>query len=85
MWLPISTLSGELTSPPGASLSSVSLSSVEAATAAAHGKKKKKKRKPVTLGRGTLKLSKAGKGTLKIKLTSKGKHAFAHVKGKGCT
>jgi hypothetical protein len=76
-------LSGELSSPPGASLSSVSLSSVETATAAAHGKKKKKKRKPVTLGKGTLKLSKAGKGMLKIKLTAKGKHAFAHVKGKG--
>jgi hypothetical protein len=74
--------SGELTSPPGASLASVSLTSVDA-TAAAHGQKKKKKRKPVTLGKGTLKLSKAGKGTLKIKLTSKGKHALAHVKGKG--
>jgi hypothetical protein len=76
-------LSGEISSPPGASLASVSLSSAVPATMAAHGKKKKKKRKPVTLGKGTLKLSKAGKGTLKIKLTAKGKRALAHVKGKG--
>ena len=75
-------LSGEITSPPGASLSSVSLSSVDAA-AAAHGKKKKKARKPAILGRGTLKLSKAGKAILKIKLTAKGKRALAHVKGRG--
>jgi hypothetical protein len=74
-------LSGELSSPPGAKSSSVSLSSAE--LSAAHGKKKKKKRTPVTLGKGTLKLSTAGKGTLKIKLTSKGKRAFAHVKGRG--
>jgi hypothetical protein len=76
-------LSGEIASPPGASLSSVGLSGVDAAAAAAHGKKKKKVRKPVILGRGTLKLSEAGKGTLKIKLTAKGKRALAHVKGRG--
>jgi hypothetical protein len=75
-------LSGEISSPPGGSLASASLSSLEAVTSS-HGKKKKKKRKPVTLGKGTLKLSKGGKGTLKIKLTAKGKHALAHVKGKG--
>ncbi len=76
-------LSGEMSSPPGASLASASLSSVEATTSASHGKKKKKKRKPVTLGKGTLKLTQGGKGTLKIKLTAKGKRALAHVKGKG--
>jgi hypothetical protein len=76
-------LSGEITSPPGASLASASLSSVEVAAASAHGKKKKAKRKPLVLGKGTLKLSQAGKGTLKIKLTAKGKRALAHVKGKG--
>ncbi len=76
-------LSGEISSPPGASLASASLSSVEPATAATHGKKRKKKRKPVNLGKGTLKLSAAGKGTLEIKLTAKGRRALAHVKGKG--
>jgi hypothetical protein len=77
-------LSGELTSPPGATLSSVSSVSIEVASAAAHGKKKKKsKPKPVTLGTGSLKLVKGGKGTLKIRLNHKGRHALAHVKGKG--
>lgn len=77
-------LSGELTSPPGAALSSVSSVSIEVASAAAHGKKKKKRKsKPVTLGKGSLKLVKGGKGTLKIKLNHKGRHALAHVKGKG--
>jgi hypothetical protein len=74
-------LSGELTSPPGAKLSSVSSVSLEVASVAKHGKKKKKKQ--VTLGKGSLKLVKGGKGRLMIKLTSKGRHALAHLKGKG--
>lgn len=77
-------LSGELTSPPGAKLASVSSVSLEVASAAAHGKKKKKRKpKPVTLGKGSLKLVTGGKGTLKIKLNHQGRRALAHVKGKG--
>jgi hypothetical protein len=76
-------LSGELISLPGAKLSSVSSVSIEVASAAAHGKKKKRKPKPVSLGKGSLKLVTGGKGTLKIKLNRKGRHALAHVKGKG--
>jgi hypothetical protein len=72
------SLSGEL---PGQSGLSASLSS--ATFAAKHGKSKKKKHKPAPLGKGTLKLSKAGKGTLVIKLSSKAKHALGHVKAKG--
>jgi hypothetical protein len=74
-------LSGEL---PGQSGLSASLSSTTFAVK--HGKskkKKKKKHKPAPLGKGTLKLNKAGKGTLVIKLSSKAKHALGHVKAKG--
>ena len=54
-----------------------------AASASTHGKKKKKKSKPVLLGKGTLKLSKAGKGKLIMKPTRKGRRALRAVKHKG--
>lgn len=80
---------GELFSGPdlGTSASVAQLNAggaVLASSAATHGKKKKKKKaKPVLLGKGKLKLSKAGKGKLIIKPTSKGKRALRHVKAKG--
>jgi hypothetical protein len=56
---------------------------VAAEAAASHAKKKKKKkRKPVLLGKGKVKLSKAGKGKLILKPTAKGKRALGHFKGK---
>ncbi len=55
---------------------------VFAEVAASHAKKKKKKRKPVLLGKGKVKLSKAGKGKLILKPTAKGKAALGHFKGK---
>lgn len=78
---------GELFNQPDlAELTSLSPASTGVASIAAskgkHGKKKKK-HKPVSLGKGKLKLSKAGKGTLKIKLSSKAKHALKHVGPKG--
>jgi hypothetical protein len=76
------SLGGELTSPSG-TVASVSSVSIEVASAAAHGKKHKKKKKSLRLGRGSLKLPHGGKGTLRIKLTGKGRHALAHLKGKG--
>jgi hypothetical protein len=58
-------------------------SSLTALASSSHGKKKKKKpSKPILLGKGKLKMSKAGKGKLIIKPTAKGKHALANVKGK---
>ena len=53
-----------------------------ASSAATHGKKKKKKKAPVLLGKGKVKLSKAGKGKLILKPTAKGKHALSKLKGK---
>jgi len=55
---------------------------VAAEAAASHGKKKKKKHKPVLLGKGKVKLSKAGKGKLILKPTAKGRSALGHFKGK---
>lgn len=78
---------GELFSGPGglASLASVAPSNelgVVASSSSKHGKKKKKA-KPVLLGKGKFKLSKAGKGKLLIKLSSTAKKALSHVPSKG--
>jgi hypothetical protein len=79
-------LGGELFSEPGlGGIASVAATDgeVTAEAAASHGKKKKKKkRKPVLLGKGKVKLSKAGKGKLILKPTAKGKRALGHFKGK---
>ncbi len=79
------TTGGALLSGPGGLAGLASFTpgqqAVLAYSASGHGKKKQKK-KPVLLGRGTLKLTKAGKGTLVIKLTSKAKRALSHV-GRG--
>jgi len=78
-------LGGELFSEPGlGGIASVAAADgeVTAEAAASHGKKKKKKRKPVLLGKGKVKLSKAGKGKLILKPTAKGKRALGHFKGK---
>lgn len=75
------TATGDLlTTPSLATLSSAGAVTLELPASAA--KKSKKKKKPVLLGKGTLKLSKAGKGKLVIHFNAKGKHAFAHLKGK---
>ncbi|HEV2975512.1 MAG TPA: hypothetical protein VGX69_11060 [Solirubrobacteraceae bacterium] len=75
--------SGDLFNEPDfANLASVaSFGDVEAVatSAAKHGKKHKKK-KPVLLGKGSVKLSKPGKGELLIKPTAKGRRALAGVK-----
>jgi hypothetical protein len=78
---------GELLSGPDlgtiASVTPVGLGEALASSAASHGKKKKKKKAPVLLGKGKVKLSKAGKGKLILKPTTKGKHALSKLKGKG--
>lgn len=77
------TTSGDLLTGPG--LTGLSLvfpaQSPVLAYSARHGKKKKKK--PTLLGKGTLKLTKAGKGTLIIKLTGNAKRALSHVSKQG--
>ncbi len=77
---------GELLSGPGGLAGLASFTpgqpAVLAYSASGHGKKKHKK-KPVLLGKGTLKLTKAGKGTLVIKLTSKAKRALSHIGKRG--
>lgn len=74
------TAAGELlTTPSLAGLSSLGTVRVELPASVA---KHKKKKKPVLLGKGTLKLSKAGKGKLVIHFNAKAKHVFAHLKGK---
>lgn len=53
-------------------------------SASGHGKKKQKhKKKPVLLGRGTLKLGQAGKGTLVIKLSPKARRALDRTGKRG--
>jgi hypothetical protein len=77
---------GELLSGPDlgtiASVSPIVSTEAVADSAATHGKKKKKKKSPVLLGKGKVKLSKAGKGKLILKPTAKGKHALSKLKGK---
>jgi hypothetical protein len=71
------TTSGNLFTGPGlAGLASFDPEQSTAYSASSHGKKKKK---PLLLGKGTLKLSAAGKGKLVIKLTSKAKRALSHT------
>jgi von Willebrand factor type A domain-containing protein len=79
---------GELLSGPDlGTIASVSLpasgEALASSAAAKHGKRKAKKRKPVLLGKGTLKLSKVGKGKLILKPTKKGRRALRSVKAKG--
>jgi hypothetical protein len=79
-------LADELLSLPDlASLSSFSPASVDTALiAATHGKKKRKHKKtPIVLGKGTLKLTKAGRGTLVIRLSRKAQRAMRHVGQRG--
>jgi hypothetical protein len=77
---------GELLSGPDlgtiASVSPLVSSEALAGSAATHGKKKKKKKSPVLLGKGKVKLSKAGKGKLILRPTAKGKHALSKLKRK---
>jgi hypothetical protein len=77
---------GELLSGPDlgtiASVAPIDAPEALATSAATHGKKKKKKKSPVLLGKGKVKLSKAGKGKLILKPTTKGKHALTKLKGK---
>lgn len=76
--------SGDLLTGPGlaglASFSPAQPASLGYA-ASSHGKKKKKA--PVLLGKGTLKLNKAGQGKLIIKLTPKARRALGHVGKRG--
>lgn len=73
---------GELLNQPDlATLTSVS--AVTAAKGKSKGKKHHKKHKPVLLGKGSVKLAKAGKGKLVLKLTPKGRRALGHVGRKG--